>query len=160
MRQDRFLVGILIGIAILIVVALAIFFIRRDQATYISEATPDGVVHNYVLAILNRDYQKAYSYLADLDHKPDIAEFKQAFTTGRLSPSTDGIKVGQVVVTGDTATVQISIVYTPGDPFGSDGSNNVGSAQLVQQNGAWKISAMPTYNLWDFIWYQAPPKYP
>ena len=49
------------------------------------------------------------------------------------------------------------MVYTPGDPF-SPGSENLGSAQLLLQNGVWKISSMPTYNFWDFGWYQAPPK--
>ena len=30
------------------------------------DTNPDDVVHNYVLAVLNKDYQKAYGYLADL----------------------------------------------------------------------------------------------
>ena len=158
MKQDRFLIGILIGIGVLIVLALAVFFVRRDQATYASEATPDGVVHNYVLAVLNRDYQRAYGYLADLSHKPTLTDFREAFAVGRLTPGSSGTKVGHAVVTGDTATVEVSMVYTPGDPFGGGDYNNVGSAQLVMQNGLWKISSMPTYNLWDYGWYQAPPK--
>src|SRR5512146_670980 len=103
MRQDRFLMGILIGIGVLIVAALVVFFTRQNQASYVAENTPDGVVHNYVLAILNKDYQKAYGYLADLDHKPTFAEFRQAFAVGRLTP---------------------------------------------------------TYNLWDYSWYQPGPKVP
>ncbi|HSL44070.1 MAG TPA: hypothetical protein VK897_11605, partial [Anaerolineales bacterium] len=70
MKQDRFLTGILVGIAILVVVALAVFFLRRDNQSYVSEDVPEGVVHNYVLAVINGDYQKAYGYLADLDNKP------------------------------------------------------------------------------------------
>jgi hypothetical protein len=34
----------------------------------------------------------------------------------------------------------------------------VGTAQLVRQYGAWKISSMPAYNLWDYSWYQPGPK--
>ena len=70
MKQDRFLTGILIGIAVLIVAALVVFFTRRDAGSYAAESTPDGVVHNYVLAILNKDYTRAHSYLADLDNSP------------------------------------------------------------------------------------------
>lgn len=157
MKQDRFLTGILIGIALLIVAALVVFFTRQQQGTYVSDSTPDGVVHNYVLAILQKDYQKAYGYLADLDHKPTFSEFRQAFAVGRLNPSNGGIKIGSASVTGDDATVEVSMVYTPGDPF-SSGYNNVGTAQLLRQNGAWKLSAMPAYNLWDYSWYQAVPK--
>ena len=65
MRQDRFLTGILIGIGILVVAALAMFFIRRDDQAYLSDDTPEGVVHNYVVSILNKDYEKAYGYLAE-----------------------------------------------------------------------------------------------
>ena len=157
MKQDRFLTGILIGIAVLIVAALAFFFTRQNTQTYVSEGTPDGVVHNYVLALLNRDYPKAYSYLADLDNKPTLNQFRQAFSVGKLNQSNNGIKIGKADVTGEDATVEVSMVYTPNDPF-SGGYNDVGAAQLVKQNGAWKISSMPTYNLWDYSWYQTPPK--
>jgi hypothetical protein len=157
MKQDRFLVGILIGIAVLIVAALVVFFVRQDRLAYMSDDTPDGVVHNYVLAVLNKDFQKAYNYLADLDHKPTFDEFRQAFAVGRLTPGDAGIKVGSADVTGDSASVDVSMLYTPSDPF-SAGTDNVGSAELIRQNGAWKISSMPVYNLWDYGWYQAPPK--
>jgi hypothetical protein len=157
MKQDRFLVGIVIGIAVLIVAALAVFFVRQDRVSYVSEGTPDGVVHNYVLAVLNKDFQKAYGYLADLAHKPTFDEFRQAFAVGRLTPGNSGIKIGTAEITGDSASVEVSMVYTPGDPF-SAGAESAGSAQLLRQNAAWKISSMPAYNLWDFGWYQAPPK--
>ncbi len=157
MRQDRFLTGILIGIALLIVAALAIFFTRHNQVSYLPETTPDGVVHNYVLAVLQKDYQKAYGYLADMDNKPTFTEFRQSFALGRLSPADNGIKIGKASVTGSDATVEVSMVYSPGDPF-SSGYDNVGTAQLVRQGGAWKISSMPAYNLWDYSWYQPGPK--
>jgi hypothetical protein len=157
MKQDRFLAGILIGIAVLVVAALAVFFTRQQQVSYRSEQAPQDVVHNYVLAVMNKDFEKAYGYLADLKDKPEFDEFRQAFAVGRLTPGQTGIKIGEADVTGDSASVEVIMVYTPGDPF-SSGSDNVGSAQLVLQNGAWKISSMPAYNLWDFGWYQAPPK--
>jgi Tfp pilus assembly protein PilW len=157
MKQDRFLIGILIGIGVLIAAALVVFFTRQNKQTYISDNTPDGVVHNYVLALLNKDYQKAYGYLADLDNKPTFDQFRQSFAVGKLNPSNAGVKIGTANITGEDASVEVDMVYTPSDPF-SSGYNNAGSAQLVKQNGAWKISSMPTYNLWDYIWYQAPPK--
>ncbi len=157
MKQDRFLIGILIGIGVLILAALAVFFTRQNDQAYLSDGTPDGVVHNYVLALIKKDYSKAYGYLADLDHKPTFSEFRQAFAVGRLNPSTSGVKIGQAEISGDGATVEVSMVYVPNDLF-SSGYNNVGTAQLVMQSGAWKISSMPVYNLWDYSWYQAPPK--
>lgn len=157
MKQDRFLIGILIGIIVLIVAALVVFYARLNKNSYITEDTPDGVVHNYVLAVLNKDYQKAYSYLADVNNKPSFAEFRQAFAVGRIVPSNTGTQVGTAEINGDDASVEVSTVYTSGNPFSPDNASP-GTAQLVKQNGTWKISSMPTYSLWDFSWYQAPPK--
>ena len=73
MKQDRGLLIILSVIAILIVVSLVLFFIRQDdQQTYQPEHTPEGVVHNYVLALHQGDFQRAYGYLQDTDEKPTL----------------------------------------------------------------------------------------
>jgi hypothetical protein len=153
MKQDRFLTGILIGIGVLIIAALAVFFIRKDGQTYVSDATPEGVVHNYVLSILNKDFEKAYSYLADLDHKPTYEQFRTAFITGGLNPSNSAVDIGTSEISGDDAYVEVAMIYNPNDPF-STGYRDVQRAILVRQGGEWKLSSMPTYYLWDYSWYQ------
>jgi hypothetical protein len=154
MKQDKFLTGILIGIGALIVLALALFFTRQDKREYVSDATPEGVVHNYVLAILNKDYEKAYGYLADLDNKPTELQFRQSFLNGMVTPENAGVEVGKVETIGNEAYVSLTIYYSYNDPF----SSRYGSpdrANLVKQNGVWKLSYMP-YNFWDYSWYQEP----
>ena len=157
MKQDRFLIGILIGIGLLVVVALAVFFTRKDTQTYVSDDTPEGVVHNYVVAVLNKEYEKAYGYLADLENKPTYDEFHNSFLTGMVNPDSSGVDVGQSDITGDDATVDVTLVYNPTDPF-STGYRDTQRAILVLQNGAWKISSMPQYNFFDYNWYQEMPK--
>jgi len=157
MKQDRFLIGILVGIGLLVLAALAVFFTRHQQVEYMPDGRPEDAVHNYVLAVMNKDYERAYSYLADLKDKPPYEDFRQAFAVGRLTAGQAGVKIGGADISGDGASVEIIMVYTPGDPF-SPGNDSVGSAQLLLQSGAWKISSMPTYNLWDFGWYEEKPK--
>jgi len=157
MKQDRFLTGILIGIGVLVVVALAVFFTRKDTQTYISEDTPEGVVHNYVLAILNKDYEKAYGYLADLKNKPNYDEFRRPFLNGYVRPEDTAVDVGVSEISGDEASVEVSQIYNSGDPF-SSGYRDTQRAILVRQNGAWKLSNMPAYNFWYYDWYQEVPK--
>ena len=158
MKQDRFLTGILIGIGVLVIAALAVFFIRRDTQTYVQEDVPESVVHNYVVALLNQDYEKAYGYLADLDNKPTYDEFRNSFVTGILgNAGNSAVDVGESQVTGENATVEVAMIYNPSDPF-STGYRDVQNAILVKQGGEWKISSMPTYYLWAFNWYQEPPK--
>ena len=157
MKQDRFLTGILVGIAALVVVALAVFFIRKDTQAYIAEDVPEGVVHNYVLATLDGDYEKAYGYLADLDHKPTYEQFRDAFLKGLVNPNNSAVDIGQSEISKDTASVEVALVYNPSDPF-STGYRDVQRALLVKQDGAWKISSMPGYYFWDYSWYQEPPQ--
>jgi hypothetical protein len=156
MKQDKFLTGILIGIGALILLALGLFFARQDKRDYISDANPEGVVHNYVLAVLNRDYQKAYGYLADLDHKPTYEEFRRSFFNGMVNPGDVGVEVGAADIHDDEAVVTLAVYYSYNDPFSSRYSNT-DRALLVEQNGTWKLSSMP-YNFWDYSWYQEPYK--
>ena len=157
MKQDRFLTGILIGIVVLVVVALAVFFIRRDTRTYISEAAPEGVVHNYILAVLDNDYEKAYTYLADLENKPTFEQFRDAFVTGVVNPDNSTVDIGSSEINADTASVEVAMIYNPSDPF-STGYRDVQRAILVKQGGQWKLSSMPGYYFWEFSWYTEQPK--
>jgi len=154
MKQDRFLTGILIGIGALIVLALVLFFTRQDKREYVADATPEGVVHNYVLAVLDKDYEKAYDYLADLENKPSYEDFRQAFFNGMVNPENVGIDIGQAEINNDTASVELTVYYSYSDPF-SVNSGSPDRASLVLQDGAWKLSYMP-YNFWDYSWYQEP----
>ena len=157
MKQDRFLTGILVGIGLLVVVALAVFFTRKDSQTYVADDTPEGVVHNYVLAVLNKDYEKAYGYLADLEYKPTYENFRRAFLNGEVNPQNQAVDIGESEIIGDVATVDLELIYNNSDPF-STGYRNMMTADLVKQNGAWKLTLMPQYNFWGYDWFVAPPK--
>ena len=156
MKQDKFLTGILIGIGVLILLALGLFFTRQEKRDYVADNTPDGVVHNYVLAVLNKDYQKAYGYLANLENKPTYEEFRQSFFNGMVYPTDSGVEVGSAEINGNEAIVTLSVYYSVNDPFASRYASE-DRALLVKQDGTWKLSSMPS-NFWDYNWYQKPYK--
>ena len=159
MKQDRFLIGILIGIAVLIVVALAVFFTRKDNLNYTDADTPEAVVQNYVVALHKRDFDKAYSYLADLPNKPTADAFRQAILNHEVDPTNAGLEIGKTEISADSATVTLGIIYSPNDPF-SSGYRNADYAQLVRQQGVWKIKQLPTNGFWSYNWYQPNPAIP
>jgi hypothetical protein len=151
MKQDRFLVGILIFIGVLIVAALALFFIRQDNQVYVAEDTPDNIVRNYALALQKQDFQRAYTYLADNPAKPIYEAFRRAFLTNQLNISTNALQVGSVqYISSIEATVNLTILYESYGPF-AQGSSSTDVATLLQQGGVWKISYMP-YPYWSFDW--------
>ena len=156
MKQDRFLVGILIGIGALVVVALALFFLRQDKQEYVDDSTPEGVVHNYSLAVYREDYEKAYGYLGEADHKPTFSEFQKAFFNHYVDPRNVGLEIGESKVTDDDAFVTLYLIYNSSDPF-SNSYRNTDTAHLKRQNGQWKLLQMP-YNFWSYDWYQDVPK--
>lgn len=154
MKQDKFLTGILIGVGALIILALVLFFFRQDKRDYLPDNTPEGVTHNYALAVLNKDYEKAYGYLADLKYKPTYEEFRQSFLNGMANPENTGLDVDAATITGDEAVVDLTLYYSYSDPFSSR-TGSPDRALLVNQGGNWKVSSMP-YSFWDYNWYQEP----
>jgi hypothetical protein len=154
MRQDRFLTGILIGIAALIIVALVLFFARKDTEVYTDDSTPQGVAQNYIVALHKRDFNKAYDYLAEGKYKPTFDEFQRAFVTKMVVPDNAGVEIGQATITGQDAAVDLYIIYGSGDPFSSD-YRNTELALLTKQDDDWKITQMP-YSYWYYDWYQKP----
>lgn len=156
MKQDRFLLFILIGIAILSVIAIAVFLGRGDQLAYDEEETPSGVVHNFVVAIYRKDYDKAYAYLAEDPNKPTRNAFRQRYQANLYDNSRPGVEILNETIEQEMAYVSISLIYSQSDPFATS-YRNTENAQLVRQGGAWKIKQMP-YSLWEYQWYQTPVK--
>lgn len=152
MKQDRFLLAILIAIGALVIVALGLFFVRKGSQNYGPEDIPEGVVRNYVLALHKQDYARAYGYLKDGDGKPDIARFRQVFMTREMNISDVAVQIGDATLTGSEAIVDLTLLHASNGPF-SDTYRETSRAIVVQNEaGQWKISDMP-YPYWEADWY-------
>ena len=157
MRQDRFLIGILVGIAVLVIAAVALFFMRRGTLEYGPESAPDGVVRNYIVAIKKGDFERAYGYLGDFKNKPSQLAFRQGFLNYQASQiASTGIEVGSASIEGDKAVVQITLLEGGGGLF-NDMYRNTQSADLSLVNGQWKITNM-AFPFWNYGWSE-PNKY-
>lgn len=156
MKQDRFLIGILAAIGILVVISLVLFFVRKDEQAYLPGDSPEAVVHNYALAVHQKDYQRAYSYLADLENKPAYEQFRQDFLTNQVDVSQSSLRVGVVDINGDEAIVLVTVTHSSSDPF-SRGWHTNETALLKKQADGWKIVDMPD-SYWGWNWYQLTPE--
>jgi hypothetical protein len=156
MKQDRFLMGILIFIGGLVVVALVLFFVRNQKPAYGPEDKPEGVIYNYAVALQLHEYERAYGDLAEKDNKPTYNAFHQAFLTRQLDTSTSALQIGNVqMLSNGEAWVSITIQNAGSGLFNS-GWSNTDKGTLIKQNGAWKITYLPN-PYWGWDWYQPTP---
>lgn len=152
MKQDRFLLGILIFIVILVAVALGLFFMRQDTQTYGPEDSPEGVVRNYAIALQNMDFERAYTYLAERDTRPSYDNFRLAFLNNQLETSNAALQIGSTRnLNASEAIVDVTLVHSSSDPFSSPWSDTQ-KASLIKQDGSWKLTSMP-YPYWGWDWY-------
>jgi len=156
MKQDRFLLGILIFIGVLVVSAVALFFIRNRTPAYGPEDTPQGVVYNYAVALQLKDYARAYGYMAKKDNQPTFDNFQRAFLLRQLDTSTSALQIGDVqMLANGEAWVNLTVQYA-GSGVLNSGYSNTDKSILIQQDGVWKITYLP-YPYWEYDWDQPTP---
>ena len=154
MRKDRFLLSILIGLVILAIAATIVVLSRSHQEGYVDDSTPAGVVHNYILALQMDDVQLAYSYLAEMDLKPTLSEFRSLGAYSHRSSQSASVRLGETYVDGDEATVELVVLnLRPGAFLFDEISERNEVALLVRQNASWRLTQLP-YEFWTYEWYR------
>ena len=154
MKQDKFLIGIVAGILLLVVVSIVVVLTRAPgNEEYRAEDTPEGVVHNYFLAIQRKEFAKAHGYLSDdLANKPSLEQFIQE--AGNYGSSQEAsLKIGDVTQTDGVTQVAVTVTsYSGGGPFDSNRYSSDDVALLRQDAaGQWRITQFP-YPYWAWGW--------
>lgn len=150
MKQDRFLLAILVFIALLVASAVGVYFLRPGEQGYLPGTTPENVAQNYVLAIQNKEYKKAYSYLQEQENTPSFSEFRATFLKQHSSLSETALQIAGVIEQDGRATLDIIIFHGGREPFDSTWKE-YSTALLEKEDGTWKITYFPTpYWGWDW----------
>lgn len=147
-KTDKILIGVVAGVIVLIVGALAIS-LNQPKADYLPDNTPEGVVNNYLLAIITEDYEKAYGYLS-----PTLAGFP--YSADEFQKDVEGsyffrrvqdvsVNVESSETDGNKATVTIEEVRFRQDTFEVDTYDREIDFYLVLVNGSWKIVDADSY---------------
>ena len=148
-KPDRTLLVILSIIAALVVIALAVVFLRGTPGV-LDRATPEGldprgsleleregIVQAYSTAVIDGDRAAAKEFLAK-----DLRDNCETVEPGL----TGGMRVTLVssTVRTDSATVRVSVVTNYGNgPFGSSESESDAAFDLVNEGGSWAIANAP-----------------
>ena len=141
---DKVLIGIVIGIVVLVLVVFAVTLLR-PEAEYRSDDDPAGVVHNYLLALQNEDFDRAYQYLwMGLTGFPANAQrFEDNVEDHRWSfhaNTNNTLSVGEAEISGDTATVSVRETrFYENGLFDSDQRVGEFDMELRKEGGGWRI---------------------
>lgn len=158
--SDRFLIGIIAGIGLLIIVSFVVV-LTRPEPEYLNDDSPEAVVHNYLLALRLDDHERAHGYLspslkgypANVEAFAEDVDDSYAF---RFVDDNDvTIDTQSADIRGDTATVEVlETSFSDGDLFSSGNYERRFDMKLRQENGQWKLVDGDRY--WTSCWEQAP----
>jgi hypothetical protein len=157
-KTDKLLIGIVSGILLLVVVAFVVALSKPEPA-YQAEDTPDGVAFNYLFALQQKDYKRAYGYLfpAIKGYPGTFSKFtsdiqNHSYTFSRLNDSSTTLEVESFTVTGTSADVRIRETrFYERDLFNSSQYTSSFTITLSQKkDGSWKIVESGRY--WYPCW--------
>ena len=150
----RLLLGIGIAIAALAVIAVVLVFTQKD-VTLLPQDTPQGTVQRFLIAVQNKDYPQAYSYLQiterdvkGLDGKvsyDDWVRFDVPLMSSTSQPAWKAT-LGQTTISGSNASVEVFVdTFRPNSngPFGSSTYTQLILFQLTKTGNSWLINTRP-----------------
>ena len=152
---DKYLIGIVAGIILLVVVAFAVVLLR-PKPEYRGDDSPEAVVHNYLLALRKGDYERAYDSLSsNLKNYPkDVETFMQDVDDRQWvfrQDSDVALNVESVKILGDTATVEVfESRFNNSGLFDSGQYENQFDMKLRLEDGSWKLFDGDSY--WTSCW--------
>jgi hypothetical protein len=156
---DKFLIGIAAAIILLVVVAFLVV-LTRPEPEYQSADSPEAIVHNYLLALLQADYERAHGYLSlSLKGYPENAQAFADDVDDSYSLRSDDrdvtIDTQSATIRGNMATVEVlETSFSSGDLFSSGNYSLRFDMKLRQENGEWKLVDGDRY--WTSCWEKAP----
>jgi hypothetical protein len=155
-NMDRPLIAIVIAIALLLVVAVVVV-LSEPPAEYMPEGEPEATAHNYLLALFQGEFDRAYGYLSpDLPGYPEtLDEFIHEI---RRNPYRFGLDrdvsfvVEEVYESGSMTYVTIEeTLFSSSDVLSPSYYSRSFEFVLVSEQGEWRILEADRYFAYCWI---------
>ena len=145
-KADRFLLGILIGIGVVVLIAFLSLFALRQPSAQLPVDSPAGTVQRFLTQLEQQQYDQAYDlFSTNMAARPSREEFVNYNLNQTRYMNPVKIQVLSENIEGDSATVNISVteIGGSGGPFGMNEYTFQVSFGLYRENESWKIFSAP-----------------
>lgn|GEM_PF-568307 len=160
-RPDWFLMGIVAGVLVLIVIVLAMAA-RQQPPAYSEDGAPEGVTHDYLVALAMSDFERAWLLLSpEVPGYPstleqfvdDIADKPWTFA---LHEPSRAFSVSDASIAGNRAVVVVTeSTFRQQGLFDSNQWTREFTVTLERDGGTWRILRSDRY--WHRCWSKPPP---
>lgn len=149
---DKFLAAIVLGVVLLVIVSVVLVMTRPPPA-YKEDNSAENVAYNYLFALQEHNYFRAYSYLSPSlsGYPPSVERFSSNLRGNALPPEDDSVTLeiasSRAAVSG-TESVEVTVrstQFTGGGLFGPSQHSSLFLMELQRENGAWKIVRSDRY---------------
>lgn len=125
----------LLALVALVAVAALVFIASRSDTAQFESGSPEATVQSYLQAMIERDNDRALSYLIS-DTRCDSSDLDRQY----LSPDLT-VDLITSTTTGDRAQVKVRARYSSDDLFGGWSEDH--TIGLTRIGGVWKITGVP-----------------
>lgn len=153
-NSDKILLAIVAGIILIVVIAFFVV-IRRPEPQFQVDNTPEGVVHDYLLALQLGDYESAYGHLSsEVVYPADIDEFydslREAPWEFTVSDNYSQVIESSEPISDQSVAVTVREIYTTNSLFAGDDYSDTFSMRVENDGGEWKLVSGERY--WSSCW--------
>ena len=164
-NSNKILIVIVIGIFSLVLIAFLVI-LRRPEPVYLTAENPEAIAHNYLLAVQEGDFERAFGYLSpNLEFPTDIDSFLETVKDSpwefQLDQDTSLVIESSRITSEKKATVIVrrTTFYNNG-LFSDRPDSQTFNLYLENQNGQWKLTDGDMF--WSYCWRDVEncPEYP
>jgi hypothetical protein len=129
--------SVFVGAVVLLAVVAGVVVAKR-AAPELDSHTPEGVVQQYLQAVIAGDYQVAAGLISP-SAGCDVSDVASAY-----DPGSARIVLDHTAVDGDHAIVTVDVTEGSGEgPFESTGYSHTERISVARGGGVWKITGSP-----------------
>jgi hypothetical protein len=151
----RWLIIFAIVISILVIATVSLVLLMKgNEIALLPQDTPQGIVQRYLIAVQEKNYQKAYNYLS-FEPSQKIKAYDDWLRMVIGAPQISDqpawkATLGKTIQNGDNVTVEVIIdTFRPGGPFEDLLRSQQIIFQLSKIDGNWLITS-PAYIYWIY----------